>query len=364
MQQRPSARALDDAAQRRAQELFRTTARGNAKVVQRLLQDEGIEVSLRSVQRAVVEARREQAVASVATTRFETEPGQQMQIDFGQLLVCIAGELVRVFFLVAVLGFSRRLFVKTFLSERHDDWREGVARAFRHFGGVPRDVLGDNAGALVVTPRGSGQEVVFHPAWKAFCEDWQVTPKACAPYRARTKGKTESGVKFVKRNAIAGRVFDSIEGLNAHLDQWMREADARVHGTTHERPIDRFERAERAALRALPTATLPIRERRLKRKVSSEAMVHVDTVQYSVPHKLIGLVVEVLVGLEQVSIFRGADRIALHPRCCEPRSRVTDRAHHAGLFRSPVVVQPSPDATTSQDPLSRYQDVVQAGGAT
>ncbi|OJH33439.1 hypothetical protein BON30_48585 [Cystobacter ferrugineus] len=64
--------------------------------------------------------------------------------------------------------------------------------------------------------------------------DWDVTPKACGPYRARTKGKTESGVKYVKRNALAGRDFESFAALQKHLVEWMAEADARVHGTTHE----------------------------------------------------------------------------------------------------------------------------------
>ncbi len=68
--------------------------------------------------------------------RFETEPGSQMQIDFGEKWVGIAGQLVRVFFLVAVLSYSRRLFVKAFLNQRSDDWREGIAAAFQHFGGV------------------------------------------------------------------------------------------------------------------------------------------------------------------------------------------------------------------------------------
>jgi hypothetical protein len=78
-----------------------------------------------------------------------------------------------------------------------------------------------------------------HPAFAAFCKDWGVGVAACRPYRARTKGKTESGVGYVKRNAIAGLAFTSFAALEAHLARWMTEADQRVHGTTHERPIDR-----------------------------------------------------------------------------------------------------------------------------
>ena len=72
----------------------------------------------------------------------------------------------------------------------------------------------------------------------AFCQLHGIAPRACRPFRARSKGKVESGVKYVKRNALAGMSFTSFEALEGHLDRWMREiADVRVHGTTHERPM-------------------------------------------------------------------------------------------------------------------------------
>jgi transposase len=173
---------------------------------------------------------------------------------------------VRVFFVCAVLGYSRRLFVRAFLSARQDDWREGIAGAFQRFGCVPRTLLIDNDGALVIGRDEATQTARLHPAFAAFCRDFGVEARVCRPNRARTKGKTESGVKYVKRNALAGRAFASFSELESHLDGWMREADERVHGTTHERPIDRFLSAEAAALRPLPANPLPLRERRLRRK--------------------------------------------------------------------------------------------------
>ena len=114
-----------------------------------------------------------------------------------------------------MLSYSRRLFVKAFLNERGDDWREGIAAAFTHFGGVPRTLLGDNARALVLGRDRATGTVSFHPAYLAFCRDWDVQPRACAPYRARTKGKTEAGVKYVKRNALADQAFDSFARARA-----------------------------------------------------------------------------------------------------------------------------------------------------
>ena len=322
--------------------LYDGPADGNAVVVQRLLAARGLTVSVRTIERAVADLRRDRHVAQLATVRVETPPGDQVQIDFGQKRVQIGDVWVRVFLLVAVLSYSRRLFVKAFLNERQDDWREGIAAAFTHFGGVPRTVLGDNARALVLgRDRGTGT-VLFHPTYLAFCRDWDVQPRACAPYRARTKGKTEAGVKFVKRNGLAGQAFASFAALEAHLATWMVVADQREHGTTHEAPILRFARAERDALRPLPARALPRREQRLRRRVAHDAFVDIDTVRYSVPYRLIRDHVEVVVEAEIVRIVHGATVIATHARSREPFARVIDPTHFAGLWRPAVTLGDEP----------------------
>jgi transposase len=343
----PSRRALDDETRSDACKLFTGPAGGNAVVVQRMLEDRGATASVRTVQRAVAEQRRKARVAQVATVRFETEPGAQMQIDFGEKWVAIAGTLTRVFLLVAVLSYSRRLFVKAFHNQRSDDWREGIAAAFRHFGGVTRTMLGDNAKALVLGRDRATGVVTFHPAFLAFCRDWDVQPRACGPYRARTKGKTESGVKYVKRNGLAEREFASFAEMEAHLAEWTVLADQREHGTTHERPIDRFERDERAVLRPLPTQALTVRHRRLRRRVSNDSFVDVDTVRYSVPIRFVRSELDVLVGDDAVEVFLGAERVALHRRSSEPHTRVVESSHYDGLWRR----EPAPVVTGASSPL-------------
>src|SRR3954462_8077818 len=258
-QVRPAARRLTDDRRGEARTLYEGAAAGNAVVVQRLLAERGCTMSVRTVERAVADIRRAQRVAALATVRVETAPGDQLQIDFGQKRLQIAGVHVRIFLLVAVLSYSRRLFVKAFLNERGDDWREGIAAAFTHFGGLPRTLLGDNARALVLGRDRATGTVSFHPAYLAFCRDWDVQPRACAPYRARTKGKTEAGVKFVKHNALADQAFASFAALEQHLAAWMVVADQRRHGTTREAPQVRFERDERHQLRPLPVVRCPTR---------------------------------------------------------------------------------------------------------
>jgi transposase len=212
--------------------------RGNADVVrQDLARELGIEVSLRTVQRAVGPMRRELRAEAVATVRYETAPGQQLQIDFGSTTVQLGEDAQRVHLFVATLGYSRRCYVAVFLHERQSAWLQGLEGAFRHFGGVPHEVLIDNAKALVDEHNVKTREVKFNDRFHAFCRYWGVTPRACAPYRARTKGKDERGVGYVKRNAVAGHSFESVEAFEAHLARWMREvADTRVHGTT--KPVE------------------------------------------------------------------------------------------------------------------------------
>jgi hypothetical protein len=115
----------------------------------------------------------------------------------------------------------------------------------------------------------------------------------------------------------------------------MFEADRRLHGTTYERPIDRFERAEAAALRPLPARPLAARHQRLTRRVANDSLVAVDTVRYSVPHRFIREQVEVALGEQHVRVFHGADLIATHARSFEPHQVVVDSKHYAGLWRMP-----------------------------
>jgi hypothetical protein len=109
------------------------------------------------------------------------------------------------------------------------------------------------------------------------------------PYRARTKGKDERAVGYVKKNTIAGRRFESWSALEAHLEARVRDvADRRVHGTTGEVPIERFQRAEAGVLR--PIASVPPfeRARELVREVQAGCVIEVDGNAYSVPWRLIG----------------------------------------------------------------------------
>ena len=123
---------------------------------------------------------------------------------------------------VATLGYSRRTYAKAFANERQSAWFAGLEGAFLHFGGVPDEVLVDNPKPLVARHDPVTREVEFNDRFLAFAAHWGFRPRACAPYRARAKGKDENGVRYVKRNAIAGHRFESLGALEGHLAWWMR----------------------------------------------------------------------------------------------------------------------------------------------
>jgi transposase len=338
---------------------------GNADVIrQELASEHGIVIGLRSVELRVQRWRRELRAQKRATVRFETPPGHQLQIDFGESRVWIGDERVRVHLFVATLGYSRRMHIQASMRERQVDWFEGMEGAFLRFGGVPVEVLVDNAKALVEHHDAATREVRFNARLHAFARYWGFSPRACAPYRARTKGKDERGVGYVKRNAVAGRRFVSWGAFVAHLDQWNREiADVRVHGTTGELPLVRFA-DEANALRPLGGRAPFGQLRDLIRKVRPDCAIDLDTNSYSVPWRLVGETVQVVVLAGRVIVRHAGEVIADHPMCEGRRQRVMDRAHLAGLVGTgPVRAATSPPMSSPAllRPLSEYEAVVGGG---
>jgi transposase len=364
---RPRRRSALDGLEAWLEERFRRHG-GNADVVhQELGAEHGIAVSLRTVERAVAPWRRDLEAKARATVRFETPPGRQLQVDFGERRVEIAGEMIRVHLFVATLGYSRRRYVRAFRNERQACWLEGIEGAFRHFGGVVEEVLLDNPRALVLHHDPATREVRFHERFLAFASYWGFRPRACAPYRARTKGKDERSVGYVKRNAIAGRSFPSWEAFEAHLAAWTREvADVRVHGTTGEPPLARFLRDEEKALRPLAGKPPFEQTRELVRQVGSDCSVEIDTNAYSVPWRLIGESVEVEIARGQVRVRHAGREVALHAERTGRHERATDPVHFEGVagFRSPVrreLEQTMPIEATLLRPLVEYERL--AGGS-
>ena len=285
----------------------------NAVVLTRELAAKGYRGGYSALAKYIAAWRRAWRGDELPTVRFETGPGEQAQVDWGSTALFLGEVRVRVHLFTMVLGFSRRIFAKAYLSEGLDPLLDGHAASFAHFGGRTRSILYDNPRTIVTDK----DEAVGHVVWNATFKDrmdfYGVVPRLCRLYRAQTKGKVESGVKYVKRNALAGRRFRDLEELNDYLLTWcVSVADQRVHGTTHERPSERFKRAEEL----IPVDLRPPtpRERVVIRRVPADCFVAVETNRYPVPFEWAGRDVEVQILAGEIVIRQGLAHPIRHER--------------------------------------------------
>ncbi len=258
---------------------------------QELRRARGYRGSYETVKRFVRPLRTVEQAVERATVRFETPPGQQSQIDWGQARIHFRTQPVLLHVFILTLGYSRRSFHEPCLGETLSQFLDAHERAFEYFGGHTREHLYDRP-RTVCHPAGEGR-VVWNATFKQFADYWGFEPHLCRAYRAQTKGKVESGVKYFKRNFLPGRAFIDEQDLREQLGQWQAEiADVRIHGTTPERPADRFihERSHLIATGGQPGFRL---EASQPRRVAEDYLVSFETNRYSVPFTLIGQTVEV-----------------------------------------------------------------------
>lgn len=326
--------------------------------------------SYETVKRFVRPRREEGLRAALTWTRFETPPGAQSQIDWGQARVVFGGRPVVRHLFVLTLGFSRRSFYLPCPAETLSELLDAHERAFEYFGGHTREHLYDRP-RTVCRPTESG--TVWNPTFRAFADFWGFEPRLCRPYRAQTKGKVESGIKYFRRNFLPGRTFRDDADMSEQLGEWMATvADLRVHGTTHERPIDRFSREQGALIPATPPRRFH-RETRQSRIVASDYLLSFETNRYSVPFGLIGRTVEVHRQGDVLVIFHRGEVVARHHLLTGQHQLAILPEHGPGALartarqrRSTLPEQrrplPAPPEVEHRD-LACYEAVCLAGGA-
>jgi len=281
-----------------------------------------------TVRNAVRPLRTEAAAAALTQCRFETEPGEQGQVDWGQVRVPFATGPATVHVFVLTLGFSRRAWAEGYENERMSALLAAHEHAFSHFGGRPAQLLYDRM--RTVTSEPEAKKGKWNPTFESFFRHWGFEPRLCRAYRAQTKGKVESGVKYVKRNFIPGRVFADLADFNEQLLAWLVEvADVRVHGTTHERPIDRFAREAGALARTLDQPSF-FQALRRERVVADDWLVAIDANRYSVPWRLIGKTVSVVRVAARWQISHNGQVVAEHPVLLGRHQVQVDPAHGPG----------------------------------
>ena len=181
--------------------------------------------------------------------RFETPPGHQGQVDFADFRLPWGKRYA----LLVVLGFSRLLWLQYFRRKTMENLFKGLEAAFSFFGGVPAELLFDQLKAVIIKDeRDDGGRIFENTEFLRFAHHWGFRIRACRPYRAKTKGKVERPVSYVRRSFFYGRTFTNDEDLNHQARSWLDTiANVRIHGTLKERPIDRFKE-EQEVLKPLP----------------------------------------------------------------------------------------------------------------
>jgi transposase len=274
----------------------------------------GFEGGYEIVKRAVRKLKgRKQRLAYV---RFETVPGEQAQVDFGEFCVTLPDGSVKKYYLFAmILGYSRKLFAC--LLERCDlpSFLEAHILAFEHFGGVPREVLYDRMGNVYVRTvcetdergvLGVGRPV-FTQALMTLAVHYGFVPQVAPAYAAWVKGKIERPMNFVRESWWCGYEFSDLTTANQELEAWLTLKEDRVHGTTHERVCVRFAR-EKPHLQSLPPHRCDV-SLRLTRDVRKDCTISVDANKYMLPHTLVGHEVTVRLKDRHLRIFDGAELV-------------------------------------------------------
>jgi hypothetical protein len=231
---------------------------------------------------------------------------------------------------VLTLGYSRRAWAEGYENERLPSLLAAHEHAFEHIGGRPAELLYDRMRTVTADP--SEPKARWNGTFEAFARHWGFEPRLCRPYRAQTKGKVESGVKYVKRNFIPGRVFRDLADFNEQLVQWLADiADVREHGTTHERPIDRFGREASALVSTLDQPSF-FQALRRERVVAEDWLVAIDANRYSVPWRLIGKTVAVVRVGDTWQISHAGRVVAQHSVLSGRHQLCVDPTHGPGAI--------------------------------
>jgi transposase len=236
----------------------------------------------------------------IAYMRFETEPGYQGQVDFGEFQVERAdGSVKKLYLFSMILGYSRKIYGE--LIERCDlpTFLDCHIRAFEYFGGVPEQLLYDRMRNVYIGKIAGKKK--FNDTLLGFALHYGFKPEVAPAYAAWVKGKVERPYAFIREGFWRGYGFVCLETANRDLQKWLEKKEKRVHGTTHEVVLLRFAR-EKPHLRGLPPRAFDT-SYRIYRKVHKDCTVRFESNSYVVSHTLVGKKILLRVKEKAMRIF-------------------------------------------------------------
>jgi len=265
--------------------------------------------------------------------RFETPAGQQAQVDFARFVTTFTDDpgTTRIVWLFSmVLGHSRFIFARFVIHQDLQTLLRCHMQAFAAIGGVPIEILYDRMKTAVTGEDGNGH-IIYNRSLLALAQHYGFHPRACRPYRAKTKGKVERPFSYIRQDFFLARSFRNLDDLNAQLDEWLATiANVRVHGTTQKVVAESFA-AEKPELQVLPPTPFDALLK-LERRVSHDGLVSVGGNYYSVPDRT-RRIVEVQQLPDVIRILDEGRIVAVHPVLEGRRQSRVAPDHRQGLRR-------------------------------
>ena len=272
------------------------------------------------------------AQREIATVRFETEPGKQVQFDwahFGKIFH--EGHWRKLYAFMMTMGYSRAIYLEFTVSQDIEHFLHCQMHAFRYFGGIPEEVLIDNLKSAVLWR--DGPQIRWNARYLDFAAHYGFIPRPCWPYRAQTKGKVEKTVSYVRGNFWVGIHFTDLADLNEQARVWMDEvANVRLHQTTRAVPFERLEE-ERGRLAPIGAVAPYDPSYISQRMVTKDCLISYRGVRYSVPHAYVGKTVTVREPVEggSIRIYFREEQIASHDLSSEKGAMIINQEHCRGL---------------------------------
>lgn len=269
-----------------------------------------------------------------AWRRFETAPGEELQIDWSPYSVPLGGKITRVVAFAATLCWSRKLHVRFYLDERQATLLAALDCALHDFKGVARRVVVDGMSTAVLSRVGSDGLPLWHPRFAAYAEANGFTPFLCRPGDPDRKGKDERAFWYLELDFVRGGAWDSLDAMNEAVRVWLdRVANARTHRTTGKVPDQAWE-TERPLLIPLPEVRLPIYDEET-REVADDTVISVRGTAYTVPAQLAGRTVVVRLHADRFEVLDPRTGDVAFARAYVPDAEkgrlVIDPAHYAAL---------------------------------
>jgi transposase len=283
-----------------------------------------------------------------AVLRYETKPGVQAQVDWGEVgKVEVDGNLKKLFCFSMVLGYSRMRFVEFTLSTDTPTLLQCHLNAFQYFGGYTQEILYDNMKQVVIRRMLKSSDSEWNSLFEDFFKYYGFVPRLCRPYRPQTKGKIESTIGYIKRDLVLGIKDSSLENLNCQALTWIKRVNSSVHGTTNEIPLERLKDENLISLdQVIPYKVIKIETR----KVSKDCYISYLGNKYSIPYKFAGIIAELHISDGKLQVYIDNENICEHEIFSGNCGVIRKKEHFKGLL-SEILKEKPACRTTSKVPI-------------